>query len=128
MYQPQNGDILKKNKQGFLHYGIYVGNGLVFQNTPEKGEHDCSFQEFANGQPVTCISISQDKREEVMSRLSQSLSNAKQYNLLFNNCEHTVTRIVVGQAFSPQLQKVVFAFGFSFLIISTLYLLAKRSA
>ena len=103
MYEPQAGDLLKKPKGPFTHYGIYLGNGMVFHNSPELGEHKSTFAEFAGQEKVTFISVWPEKRGEVLNRLSDSLKNEKQYNLLFNNCEHTVYKIVAGQPMSPQL-------------------------
>jgi hypothetical protein len=103
MYQPQAGDLLKKPKGPFTHYGIYLGNGMVFHNSPTHGEHQSTFTEFAGDEKVTCVSITPEKRSEILNRLSESLRNAKQYNILFNNCEHTIFRILSGEARSPQL-------------------------
>ena len=46
-YEP--GDILIRAKGLFDHMGIYLGNGMVLHNTPDKGVHTSSVEMFANG-------------------------------------------------------------------------------
>ena len=49
------GDILARPKAvGIVtHFGVAITSDLVLQNTPEKGEHIATLQQFSAGKPVT---------------------------------------------------------------------------
>lgn len=97
------GDLLTRPKTlGFVdHYGVVVSPNTVLQNTPEKGEHLASVDEFAAGQRISVIRTSANPLE-VQARCRKSLANRKAYNLVNRNCEHTAFEVAYGIAKSPQ--------------------------
>lgn len=115
-YRP--GDILRRPKALSAHHvGLALPNGVVFHNDPVRGECVVPFAEFADGQPVTA-----ERREfvpsEAEARLSARVSRPQPYDLLTNNCEHTVSSILFGKSESPQLQAVGAALFFAALVVA----------
>jgi hypothetical protein len=103
-YTPAIGDFLVRPKAGGLvkHVGVLIAPNNVLQNTPEKGEHLATVNEFAAGAPVTVLPTGAQPAH-VMARARQILARAKAYHPLARNCEHTATETVGGVAKSPQL-------------------------
>ena len=100
MYQP--GDVVSRRKGVFMHRGIVLDDGRILHNTPLRGRHTSSFDEFSKNKRVYAA----NHRPEVRDR---TLSNARhderyRYNPFSNNCEHTVTRATTNEARSPQLR------------------------
>jgi hypothetical protein len=97
------GDVLTVPKAlGVVtHYAVAFAPGLVVQNTPEKGEHAATVQDFAAGNPVTVHRTGADP-SIVVARAQAILASPKKYHPIQNNCEHTVTKIIRGIAQSPQ--------------------------
>ncbi len=97
------GDLLRRLK-GFIHHkGVYLGGGFVLHNTPDKGEHVSTVQTFARGAKVLRSRIQAADRRPVLQRAYKTIRAPRKYNPLTNNCEHTATRVVMGQASSDQL-------------------------
>lgn len=98
------GDVLTAPKAlGFVqHMGLVVGTNQVLQNTPERGEHLSTVEGFAQQRPVKVVRTGADPRL-VQARTSQALRQRSKYDLLSNNCEHTVTKVLNGVAHSPQV-------------------------
>lgn len=95
------GDILTRPKFSFIdHAGVYLGNGLVLHNSPEKGEHVSDIDEFASGREVGVTPTSPNAKAKIMERVQTTLRNPRVYDAPTNNCEHTVTRITEGRAYS----------------------------
>lgn len=95
------GDLLFRTKFPFVnHKGVVVGNGLVCHNTPERGEHLSTVQEFTAGQPVR-VQRTGANPADVVSRANKVLADPKKYNPAFRNCEHTASEIIYGIAKSP---------------------------
>ncbi len=88
--------------QGFVtHMSTVVGHGLVLHNTPEKGEHIATVEEFAAGQPVA-VKQTGANPQAVVERARKIVSNPQGYHPVKRNCEHTVFEVVYGIAKSPQ--------------------------
>lgn len=103
------GDILMRPKfPGVDHWGVFAGNNLVCHNTPDKGEHISTIQEFANGQPMKVQHTGADA-SKMIPRINQRLANPKRYDLFRRNCQHTVNEIVYGVAKSPLVVAILFA-------------------
>ncbi len=105
------GDIVSRRKGLVMHKGIALGDGRVLHNTPFRGEHITSEEEFRNGQRLRVERLSRRKRERALA-YADNLSSAR-YNLLTNNCEHTVHRVSSGSSHSPQVRGWLAGAGFA---------------
>ncbi|MFT7651210.1 MAG: hypothetical protein ACI9ON_002568 [Limisphaerales bacterium] len=110
-YRARPGDIVSRRKGFVMHRGVALGDGRVLHNTPFKGEHICSEAEFRDGKRLYVNSLEREDRHRALSRASAA--RRRGYNLLTNNCEHTVTRATQGRAESPQLRSWVVGSGFA---------------
>ncbi|MCZ6711414.1 MAG: hypothetical protein O7B25_13720 [Gammaproteobacteria bacterium] len=106
-YQP--GDIVSRRKGLVMHKGIVTRDGRVLHNTPFKGEHICSEAEFRAGKRLWVERLERSERDHALNHADAH--NARGYNLLTNNCEHTVNRAISGRAHSPQLRSWVVGVG-----------------
>jgi hypothetical protein len=43
------GDIVSRRKGLVMHKGVSLGGGRILHNTPFRGEHVCTEEEFADG-------------------------------------------------------------------------------
>jgi len=93
------------------HEGVFVGRNAVLHNTPEKGEHVSSLEEFAAGHPVQ-IQSTDVSSSLVLIRAQQVLSSPRGYNLLRRNCQHTASEIIRGIGRSPLVVGGVMALVF----------------
>ena len=105
------GDTLSRRKGLVSHTGVALGDGRVLHNLPGRGEHISSEAEFSNGRPVQVLPRSRAQRERALSGAHHhdmayhyGGTSARRYQLLTNNCEHTVHRVTSGRARSPQLR------------------------
>ena len=100
MYQP--GDVVSRRKGIFMHRGIVLEDGSVLHNTPMRGRHTSSLEEFGKNKPI----YPENLRAEVRWRTLQNVSvdERNRYNPFTNNCEHLVTRAMKGEGESPQLR------------------------
>ena len=108
-YRARAGDIVSRRKGFVMHRGVALGDGRVLHNTPFRGEHICSEEEFRAGKRLYVSSMERDARRRALARANTNGSRG--YNLLTNNCEHTVTRVANGKAESPQLRSWVVGSG-----------------
>ena len=92
----QLGDHLTTPRWGFVHHGLYAGNGRVIQYTGFKSwlrvgpVEEVALEEFSRGRPITVKPTQGRFRgaaavERARSRLGEDL-----YRLVSNNCEHFV--------------------------------------
>ncbi len=103
------GDILLRRKGLVLHKGIALKNGEVFHNTPFSGEQVATEQQFGAGHRLYVQRLSREERQRTV-RAARS-DTRRRYNLLTNNCEHTVSRARTGEASSRQLEAWVAGIG-----------------
>ena len=96
------GDIVSRRKGLVMHRGISLGDGRVLHNTPFRGEHICTESEFRAGRRLHVHRLDGELRGRVIRRAMDHAPRG--YNVLTNNCEHTVTRHTAGAAHSPQLR------------------------
>ncbi len=103
---------MTRRKGLVLHKGVALGDGLILHNTPSRGEHISSEQDFLAGNRMGVINLERSARQRALSR-AQSVENVstRSYHLLRNNCEHTVSRTTTGKASSPQLKAWLFGVG-----------------
>lgn len=114
------GDIVARAKNlGLMeHVGVFLGAGLVAENSPERGEHLSTLAEFAEGKPIR-VHSGNGNTLEVLRRAKKVLDNPEPYDVLRNNCEHTASKIVQGYAKSPQLMAaLVILFVFMLFILA----------
>ena len=101
------GDIVLRRKGPVTHQGIALGSDRVLHNTPRRGEHVSSMEDFRRGKTVRVRRLGQTRRAKALRHAEQAVEGgAQRYNLFRNNCEHTVTRATTGRARSPQLVAV----------------------
>ncbi len=119
----QRGALVYRRKGPVMHVGISLGDGRVLHNTPRRGEHISTLEEFACGKPIRISPVS----TEAEARLEHLDMEAfeRSYNLITNNCEHTASRAARGQASSPQLEKV--AVGASLAVAAMSLLIFRKS-
>ncbi len=101
MSAPRPGDIVSRRKGVVMHKGLVMRDGSVLHNTPFRGETRVSMTEFAAGKRVYVEHQETDVRTGALRRAEYL--DPQGYDLLRNNCEHTVYRLTQGKAESPQL-------------------------
>jgi len=95
----QTGDIVARRKGLVMHKGLVMRDGRILHNTPLRGEHISTEEEFRAGRRLRVV------RSTTKSVLSpESHLAGRGYHLFRNNCEHTVHRASTGRAHSPQLK------------------------
>ena len=122
------GDIVSRRKGLVMHKGVALGDGRVLHNTPFKGEHICSEREFRDGRRMYVDRNTDINRRRLMRQIREDRireertsrgriptqwegDSGRGYNLLTNNCEHTVSRVTTGKSESPQLRSWVLGTG-----------------
>lgn len=99
------GHLISAPKGIVTHVGLSLGNGLVFHNNPERGEHISDLASFHKGKPVTLGErLSHLDFHEAMANIAATLKTPKAYHPLGNNCEQSLYRVLGRPASSPQLQ------------------------
>jgi len=92
-----------------MHKGVVLSDGSILHNSPFRGEHVVSESEFRAGRKLHV-----DRTECPRKRRFAAATlpdEGRGYNLLTNNCEHTVTRAIGGASESPQLKSWVAGLG-----------------
>ena len=86
-----------------FHHGIYMGGGRVI-DFDEDGCSEKTFADFKNGCKVFAIAHDDAQPgETVCARAREALTHYKQhYNIMWQNCEHFVNKIITGRDFSLQ--------------------------
>jgi hypothetical protein len=98
------GDIVVRRKGFVWHKGIALGDGRVFHNRPFRGEHVSSEVDFRAGYRLRVLPMPYAARERALRLAARFDHPRRRYDLINNNCEHTVTRLASGRAHSPQLR------------------------
>lgn len=116
------GDIILRRKGPVMHQGIALGDDRVLHNTPRRGEHISSMEDFRRGKRVRARRLDETQRARALHHAQAATQGgARRYNVFRNNCEHTVTRATTGKARSSQL--VAVGAG---VVIGTVLLVAVR--
>lgn len=97
------GDVVSRRKGFVMHKGIALGDGRVLHNTPFRGEHIATEAEFRAGKRLYVTRLSRRERQRALGHADRVDVHSRGYNLLTNNCEHTVTRAAYDRPHSPQL-------------------------
>ena len=110
--EPPLGAHLVTPRRGYLHHGIYVGDGKVVHYAGlayglRRGPvEEISLARFTNGRPV-CVrsdaSLEFDRREVI--RRARSRIGEDHYRLLTNNCEHFCEWCLYGEHRSYQVEE-----------------------
>lgn len=94
-----SGDVVARRKGLVMHKGVLLADGRVLHNTPSRGEHVSSLDDFRRGQRVYRVGGRASGRY-----LAAAAVGGRRYNLFTNNCEHTVSRVTEGRSHSQQLR------------------------
>lgn len=89
-----------------MHHGVVLRDGTVLHNTPVRGVHVSSPEDFSKNKLVKTARLSRHQREATLARLAEDSALRDRYNPFTNNCEHTITRAARGRADSPQLRGI----------------------
>jgi hypothetical protein len=113
--QIQGGDIVMRRKKAWLgdHYGTALDGGLVAHTVPGRGKHVSTLAEFAEGKPVRFKRPVRTPQERYLAQQRAVADLGKPYLPAVANCEHDVTTVHSGRAYSPMLQSVVVGLALS---------------
>lgn len=116
------GSELSVTRSFYLHKGAYLGDGKILHNHPERGEEVVTLNQFADGGEIAVTQYGVEDVAAFFARVAETLASPGSYNFVRNNCDHTVNRLRIGIAKSPQ----VLAWGCATLVLATAaYLLLK---
>lgn len=106
------------------HVGLSLGNGFVFHNNPDKGEHISDLASFHKGKPVSLgEQLSHFDFQQALANIAPVLKAPKAYHLTDNNCEQSLNKVLGRSASSPQLQ---FWTVFTLLLAGVAYLASRK--
>ena len=105
------GAHLTTPRWGFVHHGLYVGNGRVIHYTGFKAwlrrgpVEEVTFEQFAGGRPVQ-VEVRPAARYAGLAavRRARSRLGENRYRFLSNNCEHFVEWCLSGTSRSAQVE------------------------
>lgn len=97
------GSVLEIDCFWYRHNGVSVGDDRVLHNHPIRGEEIVSLARFASGKQIVQRTGGVIDQIRFRARVQAILANPKPYNLFSNNCEHTVSKVLIGVPSSPQL-------------------------
>lgn len=118
------GTIIARTKAGVAeHIGVITAHNLVLHNTPDRGEHESTVAEFAAGQIITIRGRVRDVMAFV-NRVWRRRQNLRAYDLVSNNCEHTISALTADEPSSPQLR----AWGFAALVVVAFAVVVRTTA
>ena len=106
-YSP--GDVVSRRKGLVMHRGVVLTDGSILHNSPFRGEHVVSEAEFRDGKTLYVVRTECPRKRRFAA--TSRPDDGRGYNLLTNNCEHTVSRAMNGAAESPQLKSWVAGIG-----------------
>ena len=135
--EPQPGSHLISPRRGFMHHGIYVGDGKVVHyaglaHGQFRGHiEEVSLAQFAHGRNVWTRSsdlpgfVPQEVIRRVRSRVGEN-----RYRILRNNCEHFCEWCLRGESHSYQVERFLYsrpALGMMLGVISSAAANRRRS-
>lgn len=103
------GDVVSRRKGPVIHRGVVLADGRILHNSPFRGEQVVSEGEFRAGKRLH-VERTECPRQRRYAATAMP-DGSRGYNLLTNNCEHTVSRAMTGEAKSPQLKAWVAGIG-----------------
>ena len=109
MYGLMPGDVVARRKGFVMHKGVVLPDGRILHNTPGRGEHVSTLEEFGARKPVHVVHrASGESRARAYGAAPR---RDRGYNLFTNNCEHTASRVAHGREESPQLRGWIVGIG-----------------
>jgi Lecithin retinol acyltransferase len=101
-------------RRGYIHHGLYVGNGRIIhypgliRGLHRRAVEEVSLAEFARGRPVAVRTDSWTRfdREDVVRRARSRLGENR-YHIIRNNCEHFCEWCLSGVSRSRQLESLL---------------------
>jgi Lecithin retinol acyltransferase len=105
-------------RRGYIHHGLYVGNGRIIhypgliRGFRLRAVEEVSLEQFARGRPVAVRADSNRRfdREDVVRRARSRLGENR-YHIIRNNCEHFCEWCLSGVSRSRQLESVLGRLG-----------------
>jgi hypothetical protein len=105
-------------RRGYLHHGLYVGNGRIIHypgligGFRRRAVEEVSLAEFARGRYVAVCTDScmRFEREDVVRRARSRLGENR-YHIIHNNCEHFCEWCLSGVSRSRQLESLLGRMG-----------------
>ena len=91
----------------FNHHGIDLGDGTVAHYLEGREILRSPVEEFCQGQPIAVIEHEHASPSGVTLRRAMGRIGEQNYNLLFNNCEHSATWCKTGRHRSGQVESVL---------------------
>lgn len=99
------GHLISTPKGIVTHVGLSLGNGFVFHNNPENGEHISDIASFHKGKPVSLSArLTHLDFHTALENIAATLKSPRAYHPTGNNCEQSLNRVLGRPASSPQLQ------------------------
>jgi hypothetical protein len=93
----------------FTHHGIDIGDGTVVHYLEGESIMRTSKEFFARGQPIRVQEYAVADSPDVVVKRALSRLNERDYNIVFNNCEHFVTWCKTGRQQSDQVHAALAA-------------------
>ena len=103
------GDVVARRKGPVMHKGVVLADGRILHNTPSRGEHVSTLEEFAAGRTVKVVRRA-CARSSARAHWARPREDGR-YNVFTNNCEHTASRVAHGRPGSPQLRGWIAGIG-----------------
>ena len=105
-------------RRGYIHHGLYVGNGRIIHypglvgGFRRRAVEEISLAKFARGQPIGVRTDSNPRfeRADVILRARARLGENR-YDILRNNCEHFCEWCLSGVSRSRQLESLLGRLG-----------------
>ena len=107
MYLSQRMPVIARPKfsGGGEHWGVMFSGNLVAHNTPERGEHVSTLQEFApNGRFRVVRHVLPEHFHESMRRIHESVQTPRGYHATKNNCQTFANRVTGEAPRSPSVE------------------------
>jgi hypothetical protein len=105
------GDHIKVKDFGYSHHGVDCGDGTVIHfagHASQKRNPEIrrvTFDDFARGRRVFVVKHTYPLQPEEVIWRAESLIGTRDYDLLFNNCEHFAAWCVTGRRVSRQVSR-----------------------
>ncbi len=109
------GDHIKVKLGSFFHHGIYVSDKEVIHFCSE-GKFSIlsknleiqatSIEVFSQGNPVEIVNYTKRNSRVETVRLARESIGSADYDLSYNNCEHFVSRCILGENKSETIEKL----------------------
>ncbi|NWS88755.1 HRSL1 enzyme, partial [Toxostoma redivivum] len=116
---PEPGDLIEIDRRVYQHWALYMGDGYVIHLTSVDKRDLSEFTNFAKVKKQLLKEVVEDDEwrvnnkydqyrnpfsvEEIIQRAKQWIDTEVPYDVISKNCEHFVTMLRYGEAFSDQV-------------------------